>query len=192
MQNPKFKGLLATFAVLTVLGTILAVYTCITTFTGSPTFLSGLFAVSHLVCYATLIVYGCLAYRREQEKPFQTTVYTYAALLGIQILQNGQFMPGMGLDEGVLLFINVANLVAFVNVIKFADSLANKKAAIVYLAIAVLLKLAAELVLIVLFISTVNVHQVLMALSVPLLGTVLLVAYLSRTDRLSGAESVHH
>ena len=91
----------------------------------------------------------------------------------------------MGLSEGVLLFINVANLIAFANVIKFADMLENKKIAIAYLVIAVLLKLAAELVLIVLFINTVQLHQVLMSLSVPLVGTTLLVAYLSRTARLA-------
>ncbi|MBQ9067599.1 MAG: hypothetical protein IJ131_00860 [Eggerthellaceae bacterium] len=91
----------------------------------------------------------------------------------------------MGLSEGVLLFINVANLIAFANVIKFADMLENKKIAIAYLVIAVLLKLAAELVLIVLFINTVQLHQVLMSLSVPLVGTTLLVVYLSRTARLA-------
>ena len=184
MQNVKYKGLLLVFAVLVVLGTILAVYTCVTTFAGGPTILSGLFAITHLLSYVSIIVYACVAFRQPQEGPFQLTVYAYLALLGIQILQNGQFMPGMGLSEGVLLFINVANLVAFANVIKFADSLANKKTAIAYLAIAVVLKLAAELVLIVLFIDVVQLHQVLMAVSVPLLGATLLVAYLSRSNRL--------
>lgn len=185
MQNTKYKGLINLFAVFTVLGTALAIYNCVTTFANAPTILSGLFAITHLISYLAIIGYAFVALKQTHTLPFQLTIYAYAALLGIQILQNGQFMPNMGLSEGVLLFINVANLIAFANVIKFADMLENKKIAIAYLVIAVLLKLAAELVLIVLFINTVQLHQVLMALSVPLVGTTLLVAYLSRTARLA-------
>ena len=148
-----------------------------------PNLLSLLFAVSYLVSYVVLIAYAGTLYKRPTDFPLQLTTYTYAALLGIQILQNGQFMSSLGLGEWLVLFINAANLIAFANIVKFSDKMDQPTMAYAYLLAAVLFKLVAELALIVLFIDQVQPVQVLMALSVPLLGATLLVAYLSRRER---------
>lgn len=184
----KYRFLLIVQIVLTVVGTALAIHTFVDTMTGEKTILGVLFAISYLASFAALFLYACVAYKNLSDFPFHLVIYAYAALLGIQILQNGQFLSGPDLGEGLVLFINVANLVAFANVIKFADKLSDRKLAIAYLVLSVLLKLAAELVLIVVFIDQVNVLQVLKALSVPILGVTLLVVYLSRLER-AGASS---
>lgn len=187
-MSGKYRFLLIVQIVLTAIGAALAIHTFVDTMTGEKTILGVLFAVSYLASFVALSLYACVAYKNPSDFPFQLVVYAYAALLGIQILQNGQFLSGPDLGEGLVLFINVANLVAFANVIKFADKLSERKLAIAYLVMSVLLKSAAELVLIVVFIDQVGVLQVLKALSVPILGVTLLVAYLSRLER-AGASS---
>ena len=184
MKTSKYRIHLIIQMILTMGGALLALYTLVTTFASQPTVLSALFAIIYVLSYAAMIAYATTMYRRNESVYFQLTVYAYLMLLGIQILQNGNFMSDMGLGAQLLFFINTANLVAFANVIKFVDKLNEKRLAVAYLAIAVLLKLAAELALIVAFIDMVQLHQVLMALSVPVLGTTLLVAYLSRRQRL--------
>ena len=183
----KYTALLIVQIVLTVVGTVLAGYHFVETIGSGPTFLGCLFAVVYLASFLVLIVYACKSYRRDGNLPFRIVIYAYAALLGIQILQNGQFMASLGLGEGLTLFVNAANLIAFANVVKFSDKLDDRKVAIAYLVVAVVLKLAAELVLIILFIEYVTAMQVLMSLSVPLLGGTILVAYVSRWERLREA-----
>jgi len=147
-----------------------------------------LFAAVYLASFASMAAYGARSWRRPSAVPFRATVWAYAALLGIQILQNGQFMTGLGLSEGLLLFVNAANLIAFANVVRFSGGLADKRLACGYLAAAVVLKLAAELVLIVAMLERVQAYQVLLSLSAPILGAAILVAYLSRASRLDAAE----
>lgn len=183
MKTNSYRALLAVQIVLTVAGTLLAGWNFANTIGQGPTFLSFLFALTYLASYIMLIAYAGWAYKQRDDFPFKVTVYAYAALLGIQILQNGQFVSSIGLGEGLSLFINIANIIAFANVIKLSDVLDDRKKASAYLLIAVALKLAAELALIVVFIDRVQVMQVLMSLSVPLLGATLFVAYLSRCER---------
>lgn len=185
MNSKSLGPLLFLQAVLTLAGVILAIYNCATTFSGSPVALGALFALAYFLAYCMLIAYAISLFQREDNFPLQLTAYAYLAVLGIQILQNGQFMPEMGLSEGLVLFVNIANLVAFANIIKFTDKLAEKRMATGYLLVAVLLKLAAELTLIVVLINYVTPIQVLMALSVPILGGTILVAYLNRYNRLT-------
>ncbi|MBQ9068276.1 MAG: hypothetical protein IJ131_04320 [Eggerthellaceae bacterium] len=184
MEKNRYGTLLMVQIVLTVAGTILALYNFVNTIGQGPTLLGFLFAVVYLASYIALIVYAGWGRKKQGDFPFQITVYAYAALLGIQILQNGQFLSSIGLSEGLTLFINTANLIAFANVIKFSDLLNDRKKAYAYLLTAVALKLAGELALIVVFAGNVQVMQVLMALSVPILGATLLVVYLYRLERL--------
>ena len=183
LNSSNYKFLMYLQIVLTVIGTIVAAYNFVDTMAGDKTLLSVLFAISYLLSYIALIVYATVMFRRSNDFDLQLVVYAYAAVLGIQILQNGQFMGGLGLSEGLVLFINAANLIAFANTIKFADKLSERKIAIAYLGIAVALKLIAELILIVLFIGQVDLFQVLKSLSVPILGATILFAYSYRLFR---------
>ena len=77
------------------------------------------------------------------------------------------------------------NLISFANIIKFADNLNNKKVALSYIVISVVLKLIAELCLIVKMFAFIQFIHILMSLSIPILGITIIVAYIYRIKRLA-------
>ena len=79
--------------------------------------------------------------------------------------------------------INTFNLIAFANAIMFSCKLDEKKTAIGYLTMAVILKLIGELILIIKMWEHINFSIVLLSLSVPVLGITILLAYLMYYER---------
>lgn len=116
---------------------------------------------------------------------FQGVIYAYVALLGIQILQAGNFISDYGLAPNVVLLINCCNIISFANVIKFADNLDTKKVAIAYISIAVILKLIVELYLIIKMFAYIQLIHILASLSIPLLGVIIILTYIHRIKRLN-------
>lgn len=105
-------------------------------------------------------------------------------MLGIQILQAGNYISDFGLAENVAILINCCNLISFANTIKFADSLDSKKIALAYMIIAVVLKLIVEICLIIKMFAFIQFIHILMSLSIPVLGITIIVAYIYRMKRL--------
>ena len=130
------------------------------------------------LAYLAVLIYALYTNRIKGEAPFQGIVLAFAALLGIQLLQSGQAITGYGLSETLTLMINTFNLIAFANVIMFSCKLNEKKTAVGYLTMAVILKLIGELILIIKLWTYINFGIILISLSVPVLGIVILLAYL--------------
>ncbi len=169
--------------ILTVFGTILAVILFFTTLK-TPSLLGILGAVVYLITYIAIIFYTVMNYKKRDNIYFQGVIYAYVAVIGIQILQAGNYISDYGLTENVALLINCCNLISFANIIKFSDNLDSKKIALAYMTIAVVLKLAIEIFLIVKMIAFIKVIHIFMSLSIPILGITIIVAYLNRLYRL--------
>ncbi len=164
--------------VLSVCGTAISVWNLIRTFQGTLTVMGVLQSVIQVLAHLAILGYVLYTNRMEGETSFLGVVYAYAALLGIQLLQSGQMISGFGLSQELTMMINIFNLIAFANVIMFANKLDRKKASIGYMAAAAILKLAGELILIFRMLEFINFSVILISLSVPVLGLTILFAYL--------------
>lgn len=168
----------AVLVVLSVCGTAISVWNLIRTFQGTLTVMGVLQSVIQVLAHLAILGYVLYTNRMEGETPFLGVVYAYAALLGIQVLQSGQMISGFGLSKELTMMINIFNLVAFADVIMFANKLDRKKASIGYMASAAILKLTGELILIFKMLEFIDFGVILISLSVPVLGLTILFAYL--------------
>lgn len=91
--------------------------------------------VNWLVTHLAIILYTTKNYNKKENIYFQGVIYAYAAVLGIQILQSGNYISDYGLSQNVAIVINCFNLISFANVIKFADNLDSKEIALSYMII---------------------------------------------------------
>lgn len=183
-MEKKTKIILGLEIVLTVFGCFLAGILLYRTITMDLSILGLMASLVYLLSYVVLVFYTTKNYKKEGIRHFQYVIYVYAALLGIQILQAGNFISDYGLSKELVLIINCCNLISFANVIKFAHVLNSKKQALWYMWIAVGLKLAIEVYLIVKMFAFIKLIHILLSLSVPILGITIIVAYLNREKRL--------
>ena len=160
-------------------GTVLCAWNLIRTFQAPLILLGVLSNTIQFLSYLAMLIYVLFTNRLKGTAPFQGVVLAFAALLGIQLLQSGQAITGYGLSETLTLIINTFNLIAFANVIMFSCKLNEKKTAVGYLTMAVILKLIGELILIIKLWTYINFGIILISLSVPVLGIVILLAYLT-------------
>ena len=170
-------------AILTIFGTILAVVLLFRTLK-TPSLLGILGSITYLITYVAIIFYSVKTYNKKENIYFQGVIYAYAAVIGIQILQAGNYISDYGLTQNVALLINCCNLISFANIIKFADNLNSKKIALAYMIIAVVLKLIIEICLIIKMFAFIQIIHILMSLSIPILGVTIIVAYINRLSRL--------
>ena len=168
----------AVLVLLSVCGTAISVWNLIRTFQGTLTVMGVLQSVIQVLAHLAILGYVLYTNRMEGDTPFLGVVYAYAALLGIQVLQSGQMISGFGLSKELTMMINIFNLVAFADVIMFANKLDRKKTSIGYMASAAILKLAGELILIFKMLEFIDFGVILISLSVPVLGLTILFAYL--------------
>ncbi|MBQ9314142.1 MAG: hypothetical protein IJ220_03955 [Clostridia bacterium] len=169
--------------ILTLCGTILSVVLLFRELK-TPSLLGILGSATHLVTYLAIILYTIKNYHKEDNIYFQGVIYAYAAVMGIQILQAGNYISDFGLSPNNVLLINCCNLICFANIIKFADNLDSQKIALSYISIAVVLKLIIEICLIVRMFAFIQLIHVLMSLSIPILGITIIVAYVYRMKRM--------
>lgn len=169
--------------VLTIFGTVLAVVLFLKTLK-EPSLLGIIGSVAYLITYMSIIFYTVKNYHKTENIYFQGVIYAYAAVIGIQILQAGNYISDYGLTQNVALLINCCNLISFANIIKFADNLNSKKIALAYMIIAVVLKLIIEICLIVKMFAFIQLIHILMSLSIPILGLTIIVAYIYRMKRI--------
>ena len=170
--------------VLTMFGSILSVILFLRTLK-TPTLLGILGSLTYFITYISIIYYTVVNYKKQENIYFQGVIYAYAAVIGIQILQSGNYISDYGLTQNIAVLINCCNLISFANIIKFADNLNSKKIALSYMVIAVVLKLIIEICLIVKMIAFVQIIHVFMSLSIPILGITIIVAYIKKQKRLN-------
>lgn len=173
------KWMMAILLLLSLAGTVLSGWNLIQTLQGSLTLLGVLSAVIQFLAYLAVLIYAGWTKKLAGAASFQGVVLAFAALLGIQLLQSGQAIANFGLSETLTLMINTFNLIAFANAIMFSCKLDEKKTAIGYLTMAVILKLTGELILIIKMWAFINFTVILQSLSVPVLGIAILLAYLT-------------
>ena len=183
MGRLKMKSLLNVQLCLTLFGTVLAVILLVRTLK-APTLLGVLGSIAYLVAYLALVFYAIKTYSKKDNIYFQGVIYAYAALLGIQILQSGNYISEYGLPQNTALIINCFNIISFANVVKFSDFLDVKKTALAYIIIAVAIKLMIEIYLIAKMFAFIQVIHILMSLSIPILGITIIIAYINRLNRL--------
>lgn len=185
MKNDKNvkKIILLLQIILTLFGTALAIMLLFMSFK-KPSLLGILGSATYLITHLAIIVYTAKNYNKKENIYFQGVIYAYASVLGIQILQAGNYISDFGLAENVAILINCCNLISFANTIKFADSLDSKKIALAYMIIAVVLKLIVEICLIIKMFAFIQFIHILMSLSIPVLGITIIVAYIYRMKRL--------
>jgi len=178
------KAILLLQIVLTLFGTILAIVLFIRSLK-EPSLLGVLGSTASLITYLAIIIYTTVNYKKKENIYFQSVIYAYVAVFGIQILQAGNFITGYGLTENVALIINCCNLISFANIIRFGDTLETPKVALSYIIIAIILKLAVEILLIIKMFAFIQLIHVLMSLSIPILGITIIVAYIYRMRRMN-------
>ena len=178
MKKPT-KLLLAVQAVFTIMGAISSVLMVANIFTQDSDFIDCLNAAIYCIVYLYAIIYSVFKYK-DADLYFELFAYCYAALLGVLILYSGRLIRNSALSDPLAFMINTVNLICFANVIKFTDHLDDRKVALAYLGTAVILKFAAELFLIVLSFDKITPLNIMTALSVPILGATLLLAYAHR------------
>ena len=183
MGKLKIKPILCVQFCLTLFGTVLAVVLLVRALK-EPTLLGVLGSIVYLIAYLALIFYAMKTYRKKDNIYFQGVIYAYAALLGIQILQSGNYISEYGLPQNTALIINCFNIISFANVVKFSDFLDVKKTALAYIIIAVAIKLMIEIYLIAKMFAFIQVIHILMSLSIPILGITIIIAYINRLNRL--------
>lgn len=169
--------------VLTLFGTVLSIVLLFQTLK-TPSLLGVLGSILYLITYIAIIIYSIKNYHKKENIYFQWVIYAYAAVLGIQILQSGNYISDFGLTQNMAILINCCNLISFANTIKFADCLDSPKIALSYIIIAVLLKLIAEVYLIVKMFAFIQFIHIMMSLSIPILGLIIIVTYICRNKRL--------
>ena len=182
MDKLKNKLILSIQFVLTILGTVLAVVLLVRALK-APSILGVLGSVVYLVAYLALVFYAIKTYSKKDDIYFQGVIYAYAALLGVQILQSGNFISDIGLSQNIAIIINCFNIICFANVVKFSDSLNERKKALAYIIIAVILKLMVEICLIIKMFEFVQLIHILSSLSIPILGITIIVVYINRMKR---------
>ena len=182
MEKLKMKPILSVQFVLTVFGTILAIVLLFKTLE-NPSPLGVLSSIVYLLAYLALVFYATKTYRKKDKIYFQGVIYAYAALLGIQILQSGNYISDYGLPQNIAIIINCFNIISFANVVKFSDFLDVKKTALAYIVIAVAIKFMIELYLIIKMFAFIQIIHILMSLSIPILGISIIVAYVNRLKR---------
>ena len=163
-------------AIFTIVGALTSIVMLKRTLVLNPDILTLLSSVISVLVYLYIIFYSIVNYRKD-DMHYKTAVYSYAALLGIEILYNGKLMAGMGLGEVTTLIVNVCNLICFATVIIFAENLENRKKALIYVSVSVLIKYLVEFWLIYSMMDSIQLIHVLTALSIPVLGTTVLLAY---------------
>ncbi|MBR6332749.1 MAG: hypothetical protein IKR78_06455 [Dehalococcoidales bacterium] len=176
----KHATFLAIQMLFVILGTIMTIALIIRQFQTSVDTLNLLTNIITLIAYLAIIIYACFNFKKQGKLYFNIAVYSYAAVFGFQILMFGNMIGASTLSTGLAIFINICNLIAFANVIKFADKQDEKKKAIAYLVFAIVLKLVGEIVLNVAYGGGFQLLYVLMSLANPILGMTLLSAYLAR------------
>lgn len=188
MEKLKIKFILSVQSCLTLFGTGLALVLLVRAFK-EPTLFGILSSIVYLVTHLALLLYATKTYNEKNKIYFQGVIYAYAALLGIQILQSGNFISDYGLPKNIAIVINCFNIISFANVIKFSDFLDNKKIALPYIIISVFIKLMIELYLIVKMFAIIQMIHILMSLSIPILGITIIVAYINRLNRLNESKN---
>lgn len=184
MEKLKNKIVLSIQFCLTLFGTVLAVVLLVRTLK-EPTLLGVLSSIVYLVAYLALVIYAIMTYNKKENIYFKGVIYAYAALLGIQILQSGNYISEFGLPQNIVLLINCFNIISFANVVKFSDFLDVKKTALSYIIIAVVIKFIIEIYLIVKMFAFIQIIHILMSLSIPILGITIIVAYINRIKRIN-------
>lgn len=184
MGKLKIKLILCVQFCLTLFGTVLAVVLMYRTLK-EPTLLGVLGSIVYLVAYLALVFYATKTYSKNDNIYFQGVIYAYAAVLGIQILQSGNYISEFGLPQNIALIINCFNIISFANVVKFSDFLDVKKTALAYIIIAVVIKFMIEIYLIAKMFAFIQMIHILMSLSIPILGITIIVAYVERMKRLN-------
>ena len=169
---------------LTLLGTVLAVVLLFKTLE-APSLLGILGSITYLITYINIIFYTVKNYQKKEDIYFQSVIYAYAAVIGIQILQAGNYISDYGLTQNIAILVNCCNLISFANIIKFADYLNSPKIGLAYMVIAVVLKLIVEIYLIIKMFAFIQFIHILMSLSIPILGLTIIVAYIHRMKRLN-------
>lgn len=187
MKEFKMKAILSVQFAVTIFGTILAVALLVRTLK-EPSLFGVLGSVVYLVAYLALVFYAVKTYSKKDNIYFQGVVYAYAALMGIQILQSGNFISEYGLPTNTAMIINCFNVISFANVIKFSDFLDERRTALAYIIIAVVIKFIIEICLIIKMLAFVQIIHILMSLSIPLLGITIIVVYISRMKRIGVSE----
>ena len=186
MENNKSNKSIVLFMdfILTVFGTVLAIVLLVMAIK-SPSILGVLGSITYFITYIFIIMYATRNYTKSEDIFFKSVLYSYASVLGIQILQAGHYISDYGLTENVALVINCCNLISFANIIKSSDNLKCKKIALSYIVIAVVLKLIVEISLIIKMICFIQFIHILMSLSIPILGLTIIIAYICRVKRIN-------
>ena len=188
MEKLKMKLILGVQLCFTFFGTVLSLVLLVRAFK-NPTLFGVLSSIVYLITHIALIVYAAKTYNENNNIYFQGVIYAYAALLGIQILQSGNFISDYGLSKNVAMIINCFNIICFANIVKFSDFLDNKKVALSYSIIAVFIKFMMEFYLIIKMLAFIQMIHVLMSLSIPILGITIIIAYINRTNRLNESKN---
>jgi len=183
MRKNKIISILNFQSILTIFGTILSVILLVRELK-APSILGLLSSTVYVVVHLLLIVYAVEKYHEKDNIYFQVVIYAYSALLGIQVLQAGNYISGFGLSQGITIIINILNLISFANTIKFSDFLDNKRVALAYFMISILIKFIIEICLIVKMFAYIQMIHILMSLSIPILGVTIMAAYINRMNRL--------
>ena len=178
MEKPK-KVFLVIQSVLTIIGAISSVLMLRRIIVDKVDLLSILNTVFFLGVFVYIMVYGLHLYKKG-DKFFIHALNAYASLLGLGLVYSSYFVHEMGLSQGKVLLIIIFNLIAFGNTTKAGALLDNKKECVFYLAFANGAKFAVELYQIFISLPNADVLQILTSLSVPVLGTTVLIAYFNR------------
>lgn len=179
-KNNRYYLFMFVQMVVSLCGTVLSVMMLVRTLSSSFTASDLIIDIVYLAGFVILVLYGITNYKKDGDIYFQIVIYGFAAILGVQILQNGMFITNYGLSASSAMLINIANLIAFGNAVKFADHLGKKKIALSYICIAVAVKLLGELYLIILMRQNIQLIHILLSLSVPFMGIVIILTYLNR------------
>lgn len=179
-KNNRYYLFMFVQMVVSLCGTVLGVMMLVRTLSSSFTASNLIIDIVYLAGFVILVLYGITNYKKDGDIYFQIVIYGFAAILGVQILQNGMFISNYGLSASSATLINIANLIAFGNAVKFADHLGKKKIALSYICIAVAVKLLGELYLIILMRQNIQLIHILLSLSVPFMGIVIILTYLNR------------
>lgn len=179
-KNNRYYLFMFVQMVVSLCGTVLGVMMLVRTLSSSFTASNLIIDIVFLAGFVILVLYGITNYKKDGDIYFQIVIYGFAAILGVQILQNGMFISNYGLSASSAMLINIANLIAFGNAVKFADHLGKKKIALSYICIAVAVKLLGELYLIILMRQNIQLIHILLSLSVPFMGIVIILTYLNR------------
>lgn len=179
-KNSRYYLFMFVQMVVSLCGTVLGVMMLVRNLSSSFTASNLIIDTVYLAGFVILVLYGITNYKKDGDIYFQIVIYGFAAILGVQILQNGMFITNYGLSASSAMLINIANLIAFGNAVKFADHLGKKKIALSYICIAVAVKLLGELYLIILMRQNIQLIHILLSLSVPFMGIVIILTYLNR------------